>query len=246
MDPKWERFARQLKVPEVGEAGQLRLAQASVLVLGAGGLGTPALTYLARAGVGRLGIVDSDGIELANLNRQILYGPQDMGQEKAERAAVSLHTVDPDLKVETWHVQLTADNLPDLVRGWDLVLDAVDNFATKFAISDACVRMAKPLVHAGVKDWQGQVFTYLPSGAHGCLRCLLPATPQDAPPGTHGIIGVTAGLFGVLQAAEALKVLLGKGDLLVDRVLTWDLLTMTGRTLAFQRRPQCPACGGGV
>jgi molybdopterin/thiamine biosynthesis adenylyltransferase/rhodanese-related sulfurtransferase len=241
-----ERYRRHLALPEVGEAGQARLGAGSVLLLGAGGLGSPAALYLAAAGVGRLGIVDSDVVELSNLQRQVLHTEARTGMPKAESARAALSALNPHVVVEPHVLRLDASNVDALVARYDVVLDGGDNFATRYLLSDACVRARKPLVHGSVYRFEGQVTTFLP-GDGPCYRCLFPAPPPPelAPSCAEaGVLGVLPGVMGLLQATEALKLLLGAGAPLSGRLLTWDALAATFRTLKVARAPDCPACNG--
>ena len=241
-----ERYRRHLALPEVGEAGQARLSAGSVLLLGAGGLGSPAALYLAAAGVGRLGIVDSDVVELSNLQRQVLHTEARAGMPKAESARATLSALNPQVLVEPHALRLDASNVDALVARYDVVLDGGDNFATRYLLNDACVRARKPLVHGSVFRFEGQVTTFLP-GTGPCYRCLFPAPPPPelAPSCAEaGVLGVLPGVMGLLQATEALKLLLGVGDTLSGRLLTWDALSATFRTLRVAQAKDCPACTG--
>ncbi|MBM4380528.1 MAG: molybdopterin-synthase adenylyltransferase MoeB, partial [Deltaproteobacteria bacterium] len=232
-----ERYRRHLALPEVGEAGQARLAQGSALLLGAGGLGSPAALYLAAAGVGRLGVVDSDVVELSNLQRQVLHTEARAGMPKAQSARLALEALNPHVAVEPHVLRLDASNVDGLVARYDVVLDGGDNFATRYLLSDACVRARKPLVHGSVYRFEGQVTTFLPDTGP-CYRCLFPAPPPPelAPSCAEaGVLGVLPGVMGLLQATEALKLLLGAGEPLAGRLLTWDALSATFRTLKVAR-----------
>ncbi|MEN9797075.1 MAG: hypothetical protein RL653_771 [Pseudomonadota bacterium] len=240
-----ERYRRHLSLPEVGEAGQAKLAAGSVLLLGAGGLGSPAALYLAAAGVGRLGVVDSDVVELSNLQRQVIHTEARAGMSKAESARHALNALNPHVVVEPHRVRLEASNVDGLVRGYDLVLDGGDNFATRYLLSDACRRHRKPLVHGSVFRFEGQVTTFLPDGP--CYRCLYPAPPPpELSPSCAeaGVLGVLPGVVGLLQATEALKLLLGTGEPLSGRLLLYDALSTAFRTLRVGRAEGCPGCAG--
>ena len=238
------RYARQLVLDGVGPDGQRILLQSSVLVVGAGGLGSPAAMYLAAAGVGRIGIVDGDSVELSNLQRQILHGTSDLSRHKTVSAAETLRDLNPDVQVDTFDVRADRSNIDEMIDSFDLVIDAVDNFPSKYLISDACVAARKPYVHAGVIGFQGQLFTWIPGSA--CLRCLAPPPSGElsVPIGvTSGIIGAAAGTLGTLQAVEAIKLILGIGAPLVNRLLVFDALELRFRELQIFPDPHCPACG---
>ncbi len=244
MDTAGVRYHRQRILPEVGESGQARLAAASVLVVGAGGLGSPAALYLAAAGVGRLGLIDDQIVELSNLQRQILHRTDDLATPKVESAASALRRLNPDVVVEAIRAALTAEGIDRLLARYDVVLDGSDNFETRFLVSDACVFFGRPFVHGAVIRWQGQLFTYTPGSP--CLRCLFREPP---PPEAEerceeaGIVGAVAGVVGSFMAGEALKVVLQAGDPLAGRLLTVDAMKGTCREVRFARDPACPACG---
>lgn len=240
-----ERYSRHIILPEVGGAGQEKLLAGSVLLVGAGGLGCPAGLYLAAAGVGRLGLVDADAVDLSNLQRQIAHATPDVGVPKVESAAAKMRAINPDVTVETHRLRLTAANALDIVSRYDFVIDGTDNFASKFLVADACHFAGRPYSHAGILGFRGQTITCKP-GQSACYRCLFGAPP---PPGSvpscsqAGVLGVLAGVIGTLQATEALKYLLGTGELLTDRLLTYDALLMKFRTIAVKRNPRCALCG---
>ncbi|MFP4686980.1 MAG: HesA/MoeB/ThiF family protein [bacterium] len=239
-----ERYSRQIIMQEVGEAGQEKLLDSSVLVVGAGGLGSPLLYYLTAAGVGRIGIMDGDTVDLSNLQRQILHTGDALGKAKTASAAESLTRLNPDVKFDLYHKRLNADNACDLINRYDLTVDASDNFSTKYLVNDASVLMEKPYSHAGVLQLQGQIFTHIPKTS--CLRCIFPDPPpaQTVPSGREaGILGAVAGTLGAMQAAEVIKFLLGEGKLLTDSLLTVDIKTMQFRSIKVKRNPQCPICG---
>ena len=239
------RYHRQSILPEVGAEGQARLAAASVLVVGAGGLGSPALTYLAAAGVGRLGVVEFDTVDESNLHRQTLYVTADVGRPKVEAAAERLRALNPHVAVEVHAERLGAENAERLVGAYDLVLDGTDTFATRYLVNDASVLTGTPNVYASVGRFDGQASVF---GAPGgpCYRCLFPEPP---PPGLvpscaeGGVLGVLPGILGTIQATEALKLILGIGRPLVGRLLLLDALGMEARTIEVPRDPACPACG---
>ncbi len=240
-----ERYSRQIILREVGGAGQRRLLAARVLVVGAGGLGSPASLYLAAAGVGTVDIVDSDRVELSNLQRQVLHGTEDIGRPKAESAADRLRDLNPECRCQAYNLRLTSENIRDLIERYDLVLDGSDNFPTRYLVNDACVIAGKPLFFAGILGFDGQALTILP-GESACLRCVFPEPP---PPGLipscaeAGVLGTVAGLLGLVQANEALKYLLGTGELLTDRLLIVDARSSRFHELEVERSPACPVCG---
>jgi len=239
------RYARNVVVEELGETGQERLFAASVLVVGAGGLGSPALFYLAAAGVGRIGVIDGDRLELTNLNRQVIHPAASLGRWKAESAAETLRAFRPDLRVDVYPMRLTADNAPALFRKYDAAVDACDNFPTKYLCNDAAVVARRPLVHAGVMRFGGQMLTVVP-GQTPCLRCLIAEIPPkaDAPGAVQlGILGAAAGVVGAWQAMEAIKLLAGIPSPSPGRLLTVDTLTGELSRMAMPRDPSCPACG---
>jgi len=239
------RFSRNILVREIGPEGQARLARGSALVVGAGGLGSPALFYLAAAGVGRIGIVDADRVDLSNLNRQIVHREESLGVPKAESAARALRAFSSRVAIEARTEALTTANAVDLFRAFDVVIDGSDNFPTKYLCSDAAVTTGTPLVHAGVLRFGGQIMTILP-GRGPCLRCLLPEIPprRDAPTCSEsGIVGAAAGILGSWQAAEAIKILAEAGEPLCGRLLALDALAGSVSVLSVARDPSCPACG---
>lgn len=248
------RYARQVVLPEVGASGQERLRTSSVLVVGAGGLGSPVLYYLAAAGVGRLGIADPDAVALSDLHRQILYATPDIGRPKADAAAERLRALNPDVSVVAHRVRVDEGNVDGLVGGYDLVVDAPDNVATRCLVNDACWRAGKPLVEAAVQGFSGMVMTIVP-GKTACYRCLHPNPPRDgaaagekaAPTAADtGIMGMVPGVMGSLQALEAVKVLLGIGAPLGGRVLFFDGLDVAFDEMRLERNPDCPVCGTGA
>jgi adenylyltransferase/sulfurtransferase len=247
-EEQFERYARHLILEEVGEAGQAKLLASSVLVLGAGGLGSPMLLYLAAAGVGRLGVVDDDKVELSNLQRQVLHGSADLGRPKPESAADAIARINPGIRVERIEKRLAAGNVEAIVRPYDLVADGSDNFATRFVVADACYRLGKTLVSAALLRFDGQLTTFKPylGEPHPCLRCMFPDEPDDdAMPRCEqaGILGALAGTMGALQATEVLKELLGIGDSLSGSLLLYDALGTTFRKVRLKRSPDCPLCG---
>lgn len=239
-----ERYSRHLLLAEVGAAGQQRLRDARVVVVGAGGLGSPVALYLAASGVGTLGIVDCDQVELSNLQRQILYLTDDLGQPKAVTAARRLRALNPEISVVAHALELRAENVGAIVNGYDLVVDGSDRIATRYLVNDACVGLGKPLVSAAIHRFEGQAMTYLP-GRGGCYRCLFPDVTAGAVASCAdaGVLGVLPGVLGAIQATEAIKLILGQGEPLVGRLLTYDALEMAFREFRFARRPDCAACG---
>ncbi|MET1024456.1 MAG: molybdopterin-synthase adenylyltransferase MoeB [Pseudoxanthomonas sp.] len=247
-----ERYSRHLRLPQVGEAGQQALRAARVLLVGAGGLGSPAAYYLAAAGVGTLRIVDDDAVDRSNLQRQILHVEAHIGVPKVTSAAIALTALNPGVQVEAIDARVSADNVARLLDGVDVVIDGADNFTTRYLLNDACVRQAKPLVYGAVQQFEGQVSVF-DAGRHRgqapCYRCLFPAPP---PPGLApdcaeaGVLGVLPGVIGLLQATEAIKLLLGIGQSLVGRLLTFDALAMQFHTLRLAPDPKCPVCAPGA
>ncbi|MFP2896725.1 molybdopterin-synthase adenylyltransferase MoeB [Corallococcus sp. 4LFB] len=243
-----ERYRRHLILPEVGEEGQARLLNSKVLLLGAGGLGSPAALYLAAAGVGTLGVVDADVVDLSNLQRQVLHTLERRGQPKVQSAKAAIEALNPDVKVVPFQERLTAANVEHILADFDLVLDGGDNFPTRYLLNDACVLMGKPNIHGSVFRFEGQVTTFLP-GQGPCYRCLYPAPPPPelAPSCAEaGVLGVLPGVIGMLQATEALKLLLGVGESLAGRLLTFDALGTRFQELKLRRDPECPVCAPGA
>jgi molybdopterin/thiamine biosynthesis adenylyltransferase len=239
-----DRYSRQTALPEIGAEGQERLLGSRVLVVGAGGLGSPAAAYLAAAGVGMLGIADDDIVALSNLQRQILHGTADVGLPKAESAAATIAALNPDVTVRTHPVRLTASDGGRLVADYEFVIDATDNFESKFAIADVCHAARVRYSHAGISRFMGQTMTVIP-GLTACYRCVFDAPPEPRESDLHpeGPLGPVPGVIGAIQATEAIKSLLGAGDLLTDRLLIYDALAMAFRMVAVKRSPSCPLCG---
>ena len=239
------RYSRQIILREVGGQGQKKLMRSSVLVVGAGGLGSPAALYLAAAGVGKIGIIDCDKVDLSNLQRQLLHETKDIGRPKIESAKEKLLAVNPEIKVVDYNEKLGVDNVFDIIQGWDFVVDGSDNFPTKFLLNDACVVKNVPLSHGGILRFVGMTMTILTESGP-CYRCFAPEAP---PPGMvpscqeSGVLGSVAGVVGSLQATEALKYLLGVGDLLVGRLVLFDALEMHFEEFEVRRNPNCPVCG---
>jgi molybdopterin-synthase adenylyltransferase len=242
-----ERYSRQLVIPDFGQEGQERLRAGKVLIVGAGGLGSPAALYLAAVGVGRIGIVDSDAVELSNLQRQIIHRMADLERGKAASASEKMQALNPGTMVDVHAVRLDAKNAGGIISPYDFVVDATDNFATKFLINDACTSYDRPFCHAGVIRMGGQMMTVLP-GKTACYRCVFSAPPSGEAvpsPAVLGIFGIVPGVIGTLQAMEAAKFLLGKGELLTDTLLTYDGLKAEFRKVKVKRNPKCVACRDG-
>jgi adenylyltransferase/sulfurtransferase len=244
-DERIERYSRQIILPEVGGKGQEKLFGAKVLLVGAGGLGSPVAMYLAAAGVGTIGIVDSDRVELNNLQRQILHSTDDVGLPKVESAAKRLKSLNPDVNVIIHQLRLTSQNALDIIDGYDVVVDGSDNFPTRYLVNDACYLLKKPLSHGAILRFEGQAFTMIPDETP-CYRCLFPSPP---PPGLvpscqqAGILGAVAGVIGTIQAAEVLKLILGVGEPLLGRLLIFDAADMEFRTVKIPKNPRCALCG---
>ncbi len=242
------RYSRHILLGEVGGTGQARLRAARVLVVGAGGLGSPLLLYLAAAGIGTIGVVDDDHVELSNLQRQIAHRTADLGRAKADSAADAARAINPGISLVTHPTRLDPDNALALVSAYDIVCDGTDNFATRFLLSDACVLARRTLVSAAVLRFEGQLATFKPHAAGDlpCYRCLYPEPPPAGlvqSCGEAGVLGAVTGVMGTLQATEVLKEVLGIGDTLAGRLLIWDALAMRFRTIRLRRDPACPACG---
>jgi len=240
-----ERFSRQILLPEIGEEGQGKLHQARVLLIGVGGLGSPAALYLAAAGVGTIGLVDSDLVELSNLHRQILFTNSDIGKPKAELAAARLKLLDPSVEAIPYNLRLKADNIMPIIKDFDLIIDGSDNFPTRYLVNDACVLAKKTLVHGTFLQFEGQVTIIKPFAGH-CYRCLFPdPPPAGSIPSCReaGALGALTGVIGTLMATEALKLILGIGDPLVGRLLRYSALAGSFRETNFFRNQACPLCG---
>lgn len=240
------RYSRHLLMPEVGAEGQNKLKAARVLCIGAGGLGSPAALYLAAAGVGKLGLVDPDNVDLSNLQRQILHGTKDVGRKKLDSARDRLRDANPNVKVELHELRFSAENALDLVGQYDIVVDGSDNFPTRYLSNDVCVWTRKPNVYGSVFRFDGQATVFAPHLEGPCYRCLFPEPPE---PGTvpncaeAGVLGVLPGLIGMVQAIETIKLILGKGETLVGRLLHFDAMKMKFREFQLRRDLQCPVCG---
>ena len=238
------RYARHMVLPQVGGAGQAKLRAARLLIVGAGGLGSPAAIYLAAAGVGTLGVVDDDVVELSNLHRQILHTEQDLGRPKVESARAMLEALNPQVAVRTHNERLRASNIEGLIADYDVVVDGSDNFPTKFLVNDACVLAGKPLSLAGIHRFEAQVMTIV-AGRGPCYRCIfIEPPPQGAVPTCQeaGVLGAVAGLAGCIQAVEVIKLILGLGESLVGHILRIDALRCSFRTVPVNRNPRCPIC----
>lgn len=239
-----ERYSRHIILADVGPEGQQKIKQGKVLIVGAGGLGSPAALYLAAAGVGKIGIVDFDKVDLSNLQRQIIHATADLGRRKTESAKEKIKAINPEVKVILHNIKLSADNILSIMKGYDFVIDGTDNFAAKFLINDACFFAQKPFSHGGILRFAGQTLTYFPGKT--CYRCIFKSMP---PAGSvpscaqAGVLGAIAGMLGTIQAAEALKFLINKGKLLTDRLLIFNALDMSFRTVNLKRNPDCPLCG---
>ncbi|MFC4526665.1 molybdopterin-synthase adenylyltransferase MoeB [Dyella halodurans] len=242
-----ERYARQLRLPQVGEEGQARLARASIALLGAGGLGAPAALYLAAAGVGRLTLIDDDRVERSNLHRQVIHADARVGMAKAESARIALAALNPRVQVETREERLQADSVERLLGGHELVIDGADNFPARYLVAAASLRLQMPMIYGAVERFTGQVSVFDPRRADSpCYRCLFPEPPSaaEAPNCSEaGVLGVLPGIVGLLQATEALKLILGLGEPLVGRLLSFDALSMRFRETRLPRDPGCPGCG---
>ncbi|HUG31460.1 MAG TPA: molybdopterin-synthase adenylyltransferase MoeB [Acidimicrobiia bacterium] len=238
------RYSRHILLPEVGEEGQAELLDAKVILIGAGGLGSPAAMYLAAAGVGTIGIVDSDVVDVSNLQRQIIHNLDRLGQSKVESARETLTALNPDVKVEPHNVRLSADNVLELLSGYDLIIDGGDNFPTRYLVNDASLHLRTPVVHGSIFRFEGQVSVFDPYQGP-CYRCQYaePPPPELAPSCAEaGVLGVLPGIIGSIQAVEAIKLILGIGEPLVGRLLTYDALTQEFIDLRIRRNPDCPAC----
>ena len=239
------RYSRHLSLPEVGYEGQRRLRTGAVLIVGVGGLGSSAALHLAAAGVGRIGLVDFDTVEVSNLQRQVLYNTQDEGRPKVEAAAERLQALNPFVKLGSQLRELTEENVNELIDGYDLIIDGTDTFKTRYVINQACATKQVPNVSASINQFSGHVSVYSARGGP-CYQCLFRAPPalEEAPTcGDAGVLGAVPGLIGLIQATEALKLLLGIGDSLIGKLLTVDALRMAFHVLSFDRDPYCPACG---
>ncbi len=240
-----ERYSRHVILQQVGGTGQEKLLDSKVLIVGAGGLGSPAALYLGAAGVGTIGLIDADAVDLTNLQRQVIHHTADVGVDKVKSAANKIRAINPDVTVKTYKAWAMADNIAEIVREYDFVIDGTDNFPAKFLVNDVCWFEKKAFSHAGILRFDGQLITVLP-GESTCYRCVFNSPPPaNAVPSCSqaGVLGVLAGVIGSLQATEAIKYLLGLGELLTDTLLTYNALTMEFRKINLKRNPNCPICG---
>lgn len=247
-EPQIRRYARHIVLAEIGGIGQARLIAARVLVVGAGGLGAPLLQYLAAAGIGTLGVIDHDRVDLSNLQRQVIHRTADIGVSKVLSARRALAEINPEIEVVAHDERLAADNAPRIVAGYDIVADGSDNFATRYLLNDLCYRLKKILVSAAILRFDGQISTYKAwqGAGHPCLRCIFPAAPsEDAVPSCAqaGVLGALAGTLGALQATEVVKEILGIGRSLSGRLLMYDALNASFDEVAIAKRADCPTCG---
>ncbi|NHN57581.1 MULTISPECIES: molybdopterin-synthase adenylyltransferase MoeB [Halorussus] len=245
LDPtQLDRYSRHIIMDEVGPEGQQSLLDAAVLVVGAGGLGAPVIQYLAAAGVGTLGVADDDEVELSNLQRQIIHGNDDVGRPKVESAADFVADLNPDVTVRTHQVRVDPDNVEDLIADYDFVVDATDNFRTRYLVNDACTLSGTPFSHGAIYKFEGQVTTFTTEGP--CYRCLFPEAPPEgmvADCASTGVLGVLPGTVGCIQATETVKHLLGAGEVLDGRMVFYDAMDMSFEEVEFRQNPDCPVCG---
>jgi molybdopterin-synthase adenylyltransferase len=242
-DTQIERYSRHIILKEVGGVGQEKLLSAKVLVIGSGGLGAPVLLYLAAAGVGTLGIVDGDVVDITNLQRQVIHHTPDVGVAKVQSAKNKINAINPDVNVIVYNELAMAHNIMDLIKDYDFIIDGTDNFPAKFLINDACVMAGKPFSHGGILRFDGQTMTHTPGNA--CYRCIFNGPPpKNAVPtcSQAGVLGAIAGIIGTTQAAEALKYITGAGELLTNQLLVLDALKMRFRTVKVKKNPKCPVC----
>ena len=244
-DEQINRYSRHIILPEVGGKGQKKLLDSKVFIVGAGGLGSPAAFYLAAAGIGKIGISDNDVVDFSNLQRQILHSTKDVGRPKVQSAKETLEGLNPDIEVVPYTERLNSENIIDIIKNYDVILDGSDNFPTRYLVNDACVMLGKPLSHGSIFRFDGQATTILP-GQGPCYRCLYETPPPpDLVPSCQeaGVLGIIAGIIGVVQATEVIKLQLGKGNLLNGKLLIYDSLDMDFKKLKIQRNPACPMCG---
>ena len=239
------RYSRHLIMPEVGMEGQLKLKQASVLLVGTGGLGAPLGMYLAAAGIGRIGLVDFDIVDHTNLHRQIIHGTKDVGRKKLDSAADTMTDINPNVVIDRYEVALTSENALEIMKDYDFIVDGTDNFPTRYLVNDACVLLNKPNIYGSIFRFEGQATVFATEGGP-CYRCLYPEPP---PPGLvpscaeGGVLGILPGMIGIIQATETVKMILGTGEPLIGRLLLYDALAMRFRELKLRRNPECPVCG---
>lgn len=241
-----DRYSRHIFLDGVGSEGQQALLEAEVLVLGAGGLGSPIIQYLAAAGVGTLGIADDDVVERSNLQRQIIHGDDDIGTPKVESAAAYVAKLNPDIDVRTHRTRVTPENVEALIDGYDFVVDGTDNFATRYLVNDACTLAGIPFSHGAIFQFEGQVTTFTSDGAAPCYRCVFPEAPPDglvADCATGGVLGVLPGTIGCIQATETVKAILEKGKLLDGQLILYDALEMDFAKVEVEKKSECPVCG---
>lgn len=247
-DQQSQRYSRHLRIPEIGVAGQQKLLDSTMLLIGAGGLGSPAGLYLAAAGVGTIGIIDDDVVDASNLQRQVLHRTHDIGSHKVESARRTIEALNPDVQVTMHRERLTETNVDEIFSGYDVIVDGSDSFETRYVVNDACVRLGIPMVHGSIFRFDGQVTTFDPRVEESpCYRCLFPTPPPPelAPNcAVAGVLGVLPGVVGTIQATEAIKLVLDIGETLMGRLLMYDALSMTFRTLKVRKDPDCPACSG--
>ena len=239
-----ERYSRHIILADVGPEGQEAIMNGKVLIIGAGGLGSPVALYLAAAGVGTIGLIDGDVVDLTNLQRQIIHSTPDLDKAKVISAREKIEKLNPDVNTIVYQKLITSENITEIINGYDFIIDGTDNFPTKFLINDACVINQKPFSHGGILRFEGQTMTYTPGNT--CYRCVFNTPPpKDAVPSCSqaGVLGSIAGILGTIQATEALKYLIGKGELLTNRMLIFDALNMNFKTVHFKRDPDCPVCG---
>jgi adenylyltransferase/sulfurtransferase len=244
-DEQINRYSRHIILPEVGGKGQKKLLDSKVFLVGAGGLGSPAAFYLAAAGIGKIGISDNDDVDFSNLQRQILHSTKDVGRPKVQSAKETIADLNPDVEVVPYTERLNSENIIDIIKDYDVILDGSDNFPTRYLVNDACVMLGKPLSHGSIFRFDGQATTILP-GQGPCYRCLYETPPPpDLVPSCQeaGVLGVIAGIIGVIQATEVIKLVLGKGNILNGKLLLYDSLNMDFKKLSIQRNPACPMCG---
>lgn len=239
-----ERYSRHIILKDIGGVGQSKILKSKVLIIGAGGLGAPAALYLAAAGVGTLGIIDGDNVDLTNLQRQVIHFTKDIGKPKVESAREKINQLNPDVKVIAYQDIITSENALGIIKEYDFILDGTDNFTAKFLINDACVMAGIPYSHGGILRFDGQTMTYVPGSA--CYRCVFEnPPPKNAVPtcSQAGVLGAVAGMLGTIQAAETIKYIIGKGNLLTNRLFIFNALDMEFRTVKLKRNPKCPVCG---
>ncbi len=244
-DEQINRYSRHIILPEVGGKGQKKLLESKVFLVGAGGLGSPAAFYLAAAGIGKIGISDNDDVDFSNLQRQILHSTKDVGRPKVQSAKETIEDLNPDVEVVPYTERLNSENIINIIKDYDVILDGSDNFPTRYLVNDACVMLGKPLSHGSIFRFDGQATTILP-GQGPCYRCLYETPPPpDLVPSCQeaGVLGVIAGIIGVIQATEVIKLVLGKGHILTGKLLLYDSLNMDFKKLNIQRNPACPMCG---